>query len=242
MCVPRSLLGFSRHCLHTQLVCLSWYLLAVSFLLFPHTPLVAHEEAAVKFKQQRLGCFLVPVVLELKSPGWAYWVKTHRQCTSATICDAVSGALLFPALGSSSPPVLFLRFSFSHSVFCSGPACLPSPPFSFPSSALSNAALQRHWLTGDAAAWAEEMEGGRKRRKSCSQQRRQQKHWKTSFLPEVNPSRPLLGQQIRMWFLSQFSERTLTAPCTLPVCFQGTELRFIAQIHQNLDWFSRMGD
>lgn len=36
---------------------------------------VAHEEAAVKFKQKRLGCLLVPAVLELKSLGWAYWVK-----------------------------------------------------------------------------------------------------------------------------------------------------------------------
>lgn len=30
---------------------------------------VAHEEAAVKFKQKRLGCLLVPAVLELKSPA-----------------------------------------------------------------------------------------------------------------------------------------------------------------------------
>lgn len=45
--------------------------------------------------------------------------------------------------------------------------------------------------------------GGRKRRKSCSQQKRQQKHWKMSFPPEVDSSHPLLGQQIKIRSLIQ---------------------------------------
>lgn len=153
---------------------------------------VAHKEIAVKFKQQRLGCLLVSAVLELKSPGWAYWVKTHRQCTSTTNCDAfffASGFLLFPALASSPLPVLFLRFSFPHSMFSSGPACLPSPPF-FPSSALWNAALQRHWLTGDAAAWAEEMEGGggKEEEEKLLSTKEAEKHWKMFSLRSESQS------------------------------------------------------
>lgn len=58
---------------------------------------------------------------------------------------------------SSAVPSFFL------STCCVLPAfpLLPSPFLSFPSSALSNAALQRHWLTGAAAASAEEMERGK---------------------------------------------------------------------------------
>lgn len=55
--VPRSLVGLSHECFHTQVVCLSWHLLAVSFL--PSHSSVAHKEVAVNFKQQRLGCRLV---------------------------------------------------------------------------------------------------------------------------------------------------------------------------------------
>lgn len=38
-CMSRSVEGLRRLCLHAQLVCLSWYLLTVSFLLLPHTHL-----------------------------------------------------------------------------------------------------------------------------------------------------------------------------------------------------------
>lgn len=62
------------------------------------------------------------------------------------------------------------------------------------------------------------------------------------FLPEVNPTHPLLGQQIKMRSLTQFSERTLIPPCTPRVSFQKTELKCIAQVHHNLDWTSKMGD
>lgn len=192
ICVPRPVVGLRCLCLHAQLVCLSWYLLAVSFLLSP-----AHKSAAVKFKQQSAARLpLVPAVPELKSPGWTYWAETHRQRTSATNRDANSGFCFSQHLPVPPPPVLFLCFSFPHAAFCSGPACLPSPPLSFPSSALSNAALQRHWLTEDAAASLEETERGRKRKKSCLWQKRQQKHWKMSFPPEADPSHPLLEQQI----------------------------------------------
>lgn len=217
--VPRSLGGFSRHCFHFSLSLLIPPCSLISSL--PSQSSVAHKEAAVKVQQQRLGCLLVPAVLELESPGWAYCVKTHRQCTSAANHDAVSGfcfsqRLPVPPLHqccSFVSPFHVLCFAVALPAFPLLPS--PSPPLLYQMQHFSVTDWQGMQQLGQRR-WS----GGRKRRKSCSQQRRQQKHWKTSFLPEVNPSHPLLGQQIKMWSLTQFSERTLIAPCTPTVSFQ----------------------
>lgn len=170
----------------------------------PSHSCVAHKEVAVKFKQQRLGCLLVSAVLELKSPGWAYWVKTHRQCTSTTNCDAIFCIRFFAFPSICQLPPTSAIPSFFLSTFCvlRWPS-LPSlsslllPLLCFIKCNTSASLTDR----GCSSLGRGDGGGGRRRRKSCSQQRRQ-RNTERRFLPEVNPSRPLLGQQTKMQFLS----------------------------------------
>lgn len=94
------------------------------------------------------------------------------------------------------PPSQCCSFIFPYALFCSGPACLPSPPFSFPSSALSNAALRRHWLTGDAAASVEEMERGKEEKEKLLSTKEVAETLKGKLSSRNGSRHPLLGQEI----------------------------------------------
>lgn len=162
--VPRPVVGLRCLCLHAQLVCLSWYLLAVSFLLSP-----AHKSAAVKFKQQSAARLpLVPAVPELKSPGWTYWAETHRQRTSATNRDANSGFcfsqhLPVPPLQCCSFvfPSHMLRFAVALLAFPLLPS--PSPPLLYQMQHFS----VTDWQRMQQLRWRRQRGEGRERKAAC---------------------------------------------------------------------------
>lgn len=171
--------------------------------LTSHSP-VAHGDAAVKFKQQSAARLpSAPAVPELKSLDWTYRVETHKQCTSATDCDVKLGFCFsqrLPVPPSGAVPSFFLSGRCVLQWRCL--PSLPSPLLPLLCSVKCSTSASLKWQ-GMQQLRQRSWRGGRKRRKNCSRQKRQQKHWKMSFPPEVDPSYPLLGQQIKIRSLIQ---------------------------------------